>query len=44
MTQLQKNAKNDKKNTQKRCFLQNRKKPETEIFTFWVITFEPNMI
>ena len=30
--------------TQKRGFLQNRNKPETEIFAFWIISFEPNKI
>ena len=28
----------------KEVFLQNRKKTETEMFAFWVITFEPNKI
>ena len=30
--------------TQKRCFLQNHKNTEKEIFAFWVITFESNKI
>ena len=30
--------------TKEVVFLQNRKKMETEIFAFWVITFEPNKI
>ena len=46
MTQVKKklkNANNEKK--QKRCILQNsKKKPDTEIFAFWVITFKQNMI
>ena len=47
MPQIQKNKKNKEsaksmKNTiQMSAFLQNRKNPETEIFVFCVITFDP---
>ena len=38
------NEESAKKIMQMIVFLQNRKKPETKIFTFCVITFEPIMI
>ena len=43
MPQIQKTKKNKEsaKSIQMSAFLQNRKNPETEIFVFCVITFDP---
>ena len=41
----QKKENKEKKNIkQKRCFLQIKKKLESEMFAFWVVTFEQNVI